>query len=164
MVKYRLLGRLFRAFVYIQCPWTSLACVLIKSLLAIPPGVAWWDPSHVIPPISGLFPLFLSSSTCPLNSPQSPVPHQSFDRLPLPTSQGEECRDKTQTAKTIKAPSASLLIVIRLVTDCFLLVHPVSPPANLHFPLFLKPAITFLKVIFLHFVFTLPSSEHTDAA
>lgn len=43
-------GDCSEAFVYIECPWTSLASVLIKSLLAIPPGVAWWDSSHVIPP------------------------------------------------------------------------------------------------------------------
>lgn len=135
MVKYQLLGRLFRAFVYIQCPWTSLACVLIKSLLAIPPRVAWWDPSHVIPPISGLYPLFFSSSTCPLNFPQSPVPHQSFDRLPLPTSQGEECRDKTQTAKTIKALSVSLLIVISSISVTQLLISSVQTPLSPHRPL-----------------------------
>lgn len=72
---------LLTAFVCsIQCPWTSLACVLIKSLLVIPRG-ARWDSSHVISPrsVSGSFPRFLSSSTCPLNFPQSQAPHQSFD-------------------------------------------------------------------------------------
>lgn len=72
---------LITAFVCsIQCPWTSLACVLIKSLLVIPRG-ARWDSSHVISPCSvfGSFPRFLSSSTCPLNFPQSPARHQSPD-------------------------------------------------------------------------------------
>lgn len=67
--------------VFYQCPWTSLACVLIKSLLVIPRG-ARWDSSHVIPPprsVSGSFPRFLSSSTCPLNFPQSQARHQSSD-------------------------------------------------------------------------------------
>lgn len=64
----------------LQSPWTSLACVLIRSLLVIPGG-ARWESSHVISPcsVSGSLPRFLSSSTCPLNFPQSPAQHQSCD-------------------------------------------------------------------------------------
>lgn len=77
----KLWRRLLGAFVCIECPWTSLARVLIKSLLAIPwRSPVWVFPCHHPPPISRSFPLFPSSLICPLNSPQSPVPHQSFDR------------------------------------------------------------------------------------
>lgn len=37
------------AFVCAERPWTSLACVLINSLLVIPSGAACWDPSPAPP-------------------------------------------------------------------------------------------------------------------
>lgn len=56
----KLLQRLLRTFVCIECPWTSLARVLIKSLLAIPwRSPVWGFPCHppiphlsLIPPVS----------------------------------------------------------------------------------------------------------------
>lgn len=99
----------------IQCPWTSLACVLIKSLLVIPGG-ARWDSSHVISPrsVSGSLPRFLSSSTCPLNFPQSQAPHQSFDgELRFLFSRWRAgalvCRCETDKGETIKADFATSL-------------------------------------------------------
>lgn len=85
----KLLRRLFRAFVCIKSPWNSLSCVLIRSLLAIPWSILVWafpchpplpTPPLFTAPISRSLPLFLSSLTCPLNFPQSPVPHQSPHR------------------------------------------------------------------------------------
>lgn len=49
----------------IRCPWTSLACVLIKSLLVIPRG-ARWNSSQVTPPTTTPPALSLA---CSLGSP-----------------------------------------------------------------------------------------------
>lgn len=54
------------AFVCVERPWTSLACVLINSLLVIPSGAACWDSSQVPPPILRLVPsvsLFLNMAS-----------------------------------------------------------------------------------------------------
>lgn len=52
--------------VCVERPWTSLACVLINSLLVIPSGAACWDSSLVPPPVLRLIPsvsLFLNMAS-----------------------------------------------------------------------------------------------------
>lgn len=69
------------AFVCAQRPWTSLACVLINSLLVIPSGEACWDPSPVPPPIPRLIPsvsLFLSVASEPHSSFKASTEASSF--------------------------------------------------------------------------------------
>lgn len=91
------------------CPWTSLACVLINSLLVIPSGVACWDPSPVPPPHSS------RSQACSLSFSFPPRGlwtslwlqsfHRSFLFLLLKVKRwlhAHVCPDETETAETIK--------------------------------------------------------------